>query len=407
VGKTSLLLKLGQEHFKTCVHIDLKRKAAEMEARMRLHEEGFKRGVPPEEMGPVWEAVLTDMDGSYKNTPETLVILDEIQESPYVHNAIRYFRRGLKSKLAVSGSYLGILYQSDEYWDATGDIINVELASLSFREFLQAVGIYEAFASIDTVDFAQMTEKEREICESLRELYRVYCAIGGYPEIIRTWIESKDIDLCKRFNGELLSKLYKENNRYLGETLGEFLWSSTLERITEDIVTKSGDLDKINAIKWLGDCGIISTVQVYDVINRVCTLGNKFQFYLTDMGILTQLCQTAVNVLPSDIAGMLAENFVFLKLRTMVGKEFAESGVRSFNGALGQIDFIMHNHNRKRFGIEVKHGSGRTKSGDKALAAGKIDYLIRIQDTYGSVSDKQATIPLFMLDKLNAIIDKG
>jgi len=67
----------------------------------------------------------------------------------------------------------------------------------------------------------------------------------------------------------------------------------------------------------------------------------------------------------------------------------------------------MHNHNRKRFGIEVKHGSGNTKSGDKALADGKINYLIRVQDTYGSVSDNQATIPIFMLDKLHLIVGWG
>ena len=74
--------------------------------------------------------------------------------------------------------------------------------------------------------------------------------------------------------------------------------------------------------------------------------------------------------------------------------------MRSFSGSWGQIDFVMHNKDRYRFGIEVKHSSGTTKTGDKAFKSGNIDYLIRVQDTYGSVSEKQATIPIFMLDKL-------
>ena len=184
VGKTSLLLKLGQEHFKNCVHIDLKRKGAEIEERIKFHEGNFKRSVPPEEMGFVWEAVFKDLDDTYTNDPKTLVILDEIQESPLVHNTIRYFRRGLKSKLAVSGSYLGIIYQSDEYWDSTGDIINYKLSSLSFREFLKADGVYEEFESVETVDFAQMTEDERAAAGIKQSSVRLSIGLENVCDII-------------------------------------------------------------------------------------------------------------------------------------------------------------------------------------------------------------------------------
>jgi predicted AAA+ superfamily ATPase len=111
-----------------------------------------------------------------------------------------------------------------------------------------------------------------------------------------------------------------------------------------------------------------------------------------------------VSVLPSDLAGMYAENFVYLHLLEETGKLFIEKDVCSFNGVWGQIDFVMHSKERRRYGIEVKYGSGGTKSGDKALANGKIDYLVRVQDTYGSVSDNQATLPIFMLDKLHYVL---
>ena len=107
-------------------------------------------------------------------------------------------------------------------------------------------------------------------------------------------------------------------------------------------------------------------------------------------------------VLPSDLDGMIAENFVFLSLLSQT-KLFVETEVHSYAGSLGQIDFVMHSKAKQRYGIEVKFNKGSTKSADKALREGKIAYLARVRDTYGSIGEKQATIPIFMLDKLNIV----
>jgi len=427
VGKTELLLKLGQAHFKNFIHIDVKTDGEKIERLMTYHKEQFGKSVPPEETGPIWEAVFKDMHPNYTNNPDTLVILDEIQELPLAYNNIRCFRRGLKSKLAVSGSYLGIVYQSKKYWYSAGDITHQELASFSFKEFLKANNVWDEYEKINTFEWGKMTETEQAICERVRGLYHVYCQIGGYPAVVRHWVECGDLEECKTIAGQLLHRLYNESSSYFDEMVGTMLWSNTLERLTEDIITKSGNLDiriakedfrsddakglhihrkdKVNALKWLDDCGIIGIIPVYNMLNHVCTMGNKYHYYLRDMGLFTQLSANTINVLPSNVAGMQAENFVFLHLNNQLKKLFIEPSVRSFDGTWGQIDFIMHNQNRRRFGMEVKHGSGTTKSGDKALAEGKIDYLIRIQDTYGSIQENQATIPIFMLDKLHFIVE--
>ena len=71
---------------------------------------------------------------------------------------------------------------------------------------------------------------------------------------------------------------------------------------------------------------------------------------------------------------------------------------------MGQIDFVMHSKAKERYGIEVKFNRGSTKSAEKALREGKIAYLVRVQGTYGSIGEKQSTIPIFMLDKLNIVV---
>jgi len=427
VGKTELLQKLGREHFKTCVYIDIKRYAEKFCALMEYHEEKFGRSAFPEEMGPVWEGVFRDFGPTYTNDPDTLVILDEIQESPKVYNSIRYIRRGLKSKLAVSGSYLGITTQNKEYWHSAGDIATFELSSLSFREFIKANGLWDEYDKIQTIDMTNMTEPEQAICEQVRELYKIYCQIGGYPDVVQEWIYSKDIDSSKEVVSRILNSLYNESSSYFGDVVGGSLWAHTLELVASHIVTKSGDLDikiakegfrgddskglevhrkdKVNALKWLDDCKIVGMVHVYNEIGRVVEPGIKLQFFFRDMGIMAMICGKSRIILPSDFNGMIAENFAYLHLRDSTKTYFDDNSINSFNGSWGQIDFIMHSKDLRRFGIEVKHGSGGTKSGDKALADGKIDYLIRVQDTYGSIQDKQATVPIFMLDKLKYVVE--
>ena len=429
VGKTELLKKLGNEQFHTCIHIDLRTNgtASKLEDSLNTYTAQFGHAGSAEDKAPIWEAVFAELSPAYKNDNQTLVILDEIQQSPAIYNSIRDIRRSLKSKLAVSGSYLGIARQSDEYWEPAGDLHYVELASLSFTEFLKSNGIWDKYDQVKTFDLSEMTEVEQIICEQVRELYYIYCQIGGYPEVVRAWIKNQNTDSCKNISSALLRALYRESSAYFGDVIGHVLWSRTLERVASHMVTKSGNLDiviakdefrnddskgleirrkdKVNALKWLEDCKIVGIAQVYGELDRVATPGNKSLFFFRDMGIMAQLCKNSTAILPSDLDGMVAENFVYLHLLDLAGEHFMESDVCSYSGSLGQIDFVMHSKKRVRFGIEVKHGSGVTKSGNKALEDGTIDYLVRVQDTYGSVSDNQATIPIFMLDKFRLLLE--
>lgn len=424
VGKTSILTKLGAEHFDQYVYINIRgsQATAHFENIVNKHLAEYGHGQQESDYGPMWESIFKTYNPAYTNAPQTLVIIDEVQESQLAYNAIRQIRRSLDSKLAISGSYLGVISQHRGYNISAGDIRYVELSSLTFIEFLKANGIWDAYDPIQTFDISKMSAAEKEICETVRALYAVYCKIGGYPDVVREWVASKDIDACKEIVAQLLRSFYDESSRYFEEVVGRTLWARTLEKVATHMVTKSGDLDKtiakesfrdenaqglevrrkdkINALKWLDDCRIIGTVPVYDALERVASISNQSMFFFRDMGLMTQLCENSALVLPSDLDGMQAENFVYLHLLDNPDQLFMNTGVHSFNSPWGQIDFVMHSIDRKRYGIEVKHGSGNTKTGDKALADGKIDALIRIQNTYGSINGNLITVPIFMLDKL-------
>jgi hypothetical protein len=85
---------------------------------------------------------------------------------------------------------------------------------------------------------------------------------------------------------------------------------------------------------------------------------------------------------------------------------YESGGEQSQSEQVKQIDFTFQTENQKLVGIEVMSGNGEKTSGDEALKSGKIDYLIRVTDTFGHIGDNVSTIPIFAFDKLGLVLDK-
>lgn len=83
------------------------------------------------------------MDGK-----ETVVVIDEIQESSRVYSLIRQFAREFQCHFIVTGSYLGKTVEQG-YFLPAGDTEELRMDTLSFPEFLGAVGARELYESID------------------------------------------------------------------------------------------------------------------------------------------------------------------------------------------------------------------------------------------------------------------
>lgn len=79
---------------------------------------------------------------------DTVVIVDEIQESAEIYNRIREFTWSLESDFIVTGSYLGRILNKEFRYSA-GDMVSIEIRTLSFEEFLDASGKLEMFSGLD------------------------------------------------------------------------------------------------------------------------------------------------------------------------------------------------------------------------------------------------------------------
>lgn len=139
------------------------------------------------------------------------MIIDEIQESAAIYNRIRDFTRQLKSDFIITGSYLGRILDREFKYSA-GDLESLEIHTLDFGEFLQALGEAGLYEELDL--YGQSAD---EVYQKLSEYYSIYTKIGSYPAVVLRYMENGSIEDA---NAELLKiiKLFtNESKRYFND----------------------------------------------------------------------------------------------------------------------------------------------------------------------------------------------
>ncbi|MGM9979065.1 MAG: AAA family ATPase [Clostridium sp.] len=145
VGKTYLVKKFAEENFSTYLYIDM---ASNSGDRLLSLLNKHKNANSNKEM---LIKALTEFSPHFKDNSNTLVIIDEIQESYEVYNLIRSFNRECKWRFILISSYLGRVSLDKKMWVSAGDLTKLEIKPLTFREFLKAVNS-EVVSLFDTID---------------------------------------------------------------------------------------------------------------------------------------------------------------------------------------------------------------------------------------------------------------
>ena len=148
------------------------------------------------------------MDGK-----ETVVVIDEIQESSRVYSLIRQFAREFQCHFIVTGSYLGKTVEQG-YFLPAGDTEELRMDTLSFPEFLGAVGARELYESIDLYG-----GDRHDHYDILKKWYQIYCTIGGYPAVIKRYLETGDMKACEAELYQVIRIFIEESIRYFDNIL--------------------------------------------------------------------------------------------------------------------------------------------------------------------------------------------
>lgn len=197
VGKTTELQKFAYKNYEYVIYVNI--------ADDRF---GFKKvaGSPRMlfEMERYCQRALLH---SFVNDKNTVLIIDEIQNSPEVYNAIRQMHAVFQCDIIVTGSYLGRILGNRDFFLPAGTIEYQYLFPLCFREFCR---IYQKEGQLDHISL--YGDSAGWEYEELERLYQIYLKIGGYPEVVKSYVRTECIEAGYEVIEKLL-KIFKEESR--------------------------------------------------------------------------------------------------------------------------------------------------------------------------------------------------
>lgn len=420
VGKTYILKKFGKENFQKMVYINMAESTGQDFLRCISRAFEWEPGCPRPER-PLLEA-LRLYDSEFVDHKDTIIIIDEIQESAQVYNQIRTFAREFRACVVVSGSYLGQTVQADFFLPA-GDMDHMVMETLTFDEFLDAFGKRRQYENIDpygkgsTEDYAE-----------LMEYYDIYQRIGGYPSVVVTYVKDQNMEKCFGQIKNLIDIFVNESKRYFTEITDINLFQKLFNAIALLMIQeKQGVRDltsELSKIACQEESGRMTKKMINHAISRLqeshiigyaskavdCDykqIRDNSRYYFLDMGIACYfLSRTGAPY--HTIKGLLAENFVYLALKRRIENTSEIAGTApwfaSCEKTKGELDFYVRSlADYKNYGIEVKSADGNAKTAKKLLESKKLDYLYLLKGgSKGGIADEERiyTVSLCLADRI-------
>ena len=135
---------------------------------------------------------------------DTLIFIDEIQETPEAISMLRYFYE-MEPEIHViaAGSLLEHAMRKIKSFPV-GRVNMLYMFPINFPEFLSAIKKTNAMEELNTVPIREVAHK------TLLDLFNRYAIIGGMPEVVRKYVETNNIaDLPSIY--ESIWETYKED----------------------------------------------------------------------------------------------------------------------------------------------------------------------------------------------------
>ena len=417
VGKTYLVNKFADKEYKQKIYINLLELSGEL--FLNQYEKLWSEMTQVKRFeNPLYE-LIRRYEPSFTDSPDTVVIIDEIQESAEIYNRVREFTRQLSSDFIITGSYLGRVLNKEFKYSA-GDLDSIEIQTLSFEEFLRAMGKWELYDQLDIYGGSGET-----VYKKLEELYQIYCTIGGYPAVVLSYLEQKNIEQCQAVLEKIVHLFANESRRYFEDILEYDTYENIFTSVARILVKEKKGLDadsfseelqsivikeyssnlskaEVNrAIDWLHSAGIIGFAGKLTGCD-ILSYKAKSRAFFMDLGLTTYFL-TQTGCASGDIQGVVNENFVFLDLRRRISfpREIALETPAFATWGNYEIDFYVKSiKGQHTYAVEVKSGKNSSRTMDEVLEKKKADYILYTKgNTHGGIKENIYTIPIYGLSK--------
>ena len=361
-----------------------------------------------------------------KEKENTLIFIDEIQAYPHLLTLLKFLSQDNRFTYIASGSLLGVtLSQTTSI--PMGSIRKVRMYPLDFEEFLYANGLNEFAISSMRKKFERLEALDEPMHNKMMDLFRKYLLIGGLPDAVNAYLETRNIKTVREIQAETHSyyatdaSKYDEANKLKIRRIYDLLPSNMENKkkrvVAQKIEDKKGKTfnDYFDEFEYLISAGIALNVQaisnpVFPLIES--TGKNLLKLYLNDVGILT-------NILYSNNIRAVLDDEKSINLgsvyETVVASELTAHGFKLFyydNRSKGEVDYLIDDYdNLCTVPIEVKSGKDYTVHSALNTFVKNEDYHIKkafVVSNERTVKQKGKIIyiPIYYIMFFNADSDK-
>lgn len=315
------------------------------------------------------------------NKPGSILFLDEIQSVPIAIQTLRYFYEDYPElPVVAAGSLLEFSLSKHAFSIPVGRIEYLYLSPVTFKETISALGeddLLQLLEGYALPDVLPTTAHER-----LLEILRIYFLIGGMPEAVQVYIDTRDLNKVFDVHSSILDT-YRDDFAKYG-TQAELL---RLHRVFDYIPVSAGDRIKyvrIDAHEQAGNLrnalDLLSKAQVVMKVFHSDASGipvqasidhRKFKTYFMDCGLMNSMCGIQW-ISPNELEskdfinkGRVAEQFIAQHI-AFLGKSNKRPSLtywlREGRSSNAEVDFVLQLGNQI-VPVEVKAGkSGSLKS---------------------------------------------
>lgn len=304
----------------------------------------------------------------------TLLIFDEIQNSPKALNSLKYFcEEANEYHIAAAGSLLGVKTAGGKGFPV-GKVNFLHLYPLTFFEFLSAMDQEKTRLFLE--EYPTYNPIPNPMHEKLMQFLKLYFFIGGMPEAIAEYVKNEKLPVIREIQLEILNAyerdfakhappheimkittLWKQVHRQLAKENKKFIFAA--------IRKSARGRDYEEAVQWLSDAGLIH--KSYRVESPKFPLSayadsNIFKIFLLDIGLLGAQShlspQTIIDgdLLFTEFKGALTENYIAQELIATKHKElyyWTSEGT-------AEVDFLLE-EGHEIYPLEVKAGASQKK----------------------------------------------